>query len=238
VSALSDCYATLTTPFGVLGEYYDALGHRGADYKRSEHQAIVAYDDMIVEYVGHSTGLGTVIGLRRLTIGGYAGYAHTIAPAPVGRFIAKGSTLAQVAGPNDDPGTLWSGPHIHTTESWISAINAALGIRPLNDPAPAIARALGSSSSTAGGGTTPIEEEDMPLTDEDIRKVVVKLLNTPAFEVDSDGNWIADPPTVSEVLRDMSIVYHAILSGGPAMADGGKSISESLAEIHAQVDEE
>jgi hypothetical protein len=151
---LQSCYGTLTTPFGVLGEFYDSLGHRGADYRRLARESIIAYDDFSIEYVGETGGLGWVVGARRLTLGGFAGFAHTYDPPRVGEFIAKGTAFAAVAGTGDRPGSLWSGPHIHTTDSAAAAQAAALGIRPLNDPAPIIARAIGAT--TAGGPVTPI----------------------------------------------------------------------------------
>lgn len=157
MAELQECYRTLTTAFGVTGPFYDALGHRGADYKRTARQTIIAYDDMVVEYVGYTPGLGTVIGLRRKTIGGFAGYAHVYAPPRVGTEIKKGAVICYVASSGDGPGSLWSGPHIHTTQSYVSSSNAALGVRPLSDPAPAIAKAI-SSGAPAGGGTTPINE--------------------------------------------------------------------------------
>lgn len=164
MSELATCYSRAGNPFGLLGPYYDAGGHRGKDYYRGARQPILAYDDMVVEYVGFTTGLGTVIGLRRLNLGGYAGFAHVHNPFPYGTWITKGAPLAWVAGAGDRPGTLWDGAHIHTTESSVSAYSAAAGVRPLSDPGPAIARAI--SSSTAGIDGTPIEEDDM-YTDED-----------------------------------------------------------------------
>lgn len=168
MTELQDCYADVSTPFGELGPFYDAAGHRGADYDRAAGDPILAYDDMVVEYVGQTGGLGGVIGLRRLTLGGFAGYAHVIRPAELGARIAKGDPIAGVAGWGDIHGSLWSGPHIHTTESAISAWSAATGARPLTDPAPAIAAAIGSSSSAGIGDAEIItpqqeEEEDMDL---------------------------------------------------------------------------
>lgn len=158
MSDLTECYATETTPFGALGPFYDELGHRGADYDRDAGDPIIAYDDMVVEYVGHSAGLGTVLGCRRLTLGGWAGFAHTLAPVQLGATVKLGGRLADVAGAGDDPGTLWDGPHIHTTESHESAVAAALGVRPLTDPAPAIAAAIGSAP--AGLNSTPVDNRE------------------------------------------------------------------------------
>lgn len=162
MSALQDCYAEPTTPFGAGGAFYDGSGHRGTDYARAAGEPIIAYDDMIVEYVGKTAGLGYVIGLRRLTLGGFAGFAHAVDLMPLGARVKKGARLADVAGWGDMHGTLWTGPHIHTTESAASAQSAALGIRPLTDPAPTIAAAIGGSSTAAGPGpATPIPKENL-----------------------------------------------------------------------------
>jgi murein DD-endopeptidase MepM/ murein hydrolase activator NlpD len=87
-----------------------------------------------------------------------------------------------------------------------------------------------SGSDTAGGGYTPIEEEDMPLTPEDIQKVISGLLNYPAY----DG-----APSLSQVVKDIhsdaSNLYHgSIGAGGPDMPDHGKSIAQSVADLAAK----
>lgn len=165
MSTLNDCYPYVSTPFGELGPFYDAAGHRGADYPADAGSPILAYDDMVVEFVGRTDGLGGVIGLRRLTLGGFAGFAHVDRPAATGARIPKGAVLGYAAGWDDDHGSLWSGPHIHTTESALSAYAAALGVRPLTDPAPDIAAAVASSSPAGAGDveiiTTNEEEGDM-----------------------------------------------------------------------------
>lgn len=163
---LQRCYSEPRTPFGALGRFYDSLGHRGDDWKLKAGSGIVAYDDMRVEYIGRTPGLGMVMGCRRLTLGGWAGFAHIKNPVPVGSVISLGDGLARVAGEDDDPGTLWDGDHIHTTVSWVSAYNAAQGIRPLVDPRPSILDALErdrTSSRPAGEALAPVKESEMPL---------------------------------------------------------------------------
>lgn len=161
MSALSDCYARPSTPFGQLGPFYDALGHRGKDYDRGARQTILAYDEMIIESTpAWSSGLGWTVGLRRLNIGGFAGFAHVYnLQGGIGTRIPKGGVIGYVAGWGDRPGSLWDGPHIHTTESQVSAYYAAVGIRPLADPGPAIARA--SAATLAGGVVIKIGDSTM-----------------------------------------------------------------------------
>lgn len=181
--SLAQCYGTLSTPFGELGPFYDSLGHRGADYRRAAGQPILAYDDMEVEYVGRSAGLGGVIGLRRLGLGGFAGFAHVVGAAKAGTVIELGEPLAWVAGWDDDHGSLWSGPHIHTTDSASSAYNAAIGVRPLRDPAPLIARAISSSPASLAPVALNhdlLEEEEMEPFIITLNDAGVKYLYRPA----------------------------------------------------------
>lgn len=159
---IADCYDDLTTPFGEPGPYYTpGVGHRGADYRHSAGETIVAYKAMFIEYVGYSDGLGWVIGARFADGSGYAGWAHLRnIQSFLNGYVPVGGGFAEAAGRGDDPGSLWSGPHIHTTFSPISSRNAALGNLPLANPAPIIAAAIGGSAS-AGRPSAPIEEDDM-----------------------------------------------------------------------------
>lgn len=144
-------YATVRTPFGEPGPYYDALGHRGTDYPCGAGEPVYAYSNFVVEYVGSSGGLGGVMGLR--IPNGYAGWAHIVPALSEGASGGPGTIIGYAAGSGDDHGTAWTGPHIHTTFSPVSAQNAALGVRPLQDPAPIIAEYIGMTGTAASGVT-------------------------------------------------------------------------------------
>lgn len=144
-----DQYSTVTTPYGEPGEYYDSLGHRGADYPAAAGDPIYAYSNFVVEYVGSSGGLGGVIGLR--IPNGYAGWAHIIPALKVGDSGGPGTIIGYACGAGDNHGTAWTGPHIHTTFSPVSAGNAATGVRPLQDPAPLIDSYRGQTGTAASG---------------------------------------------------------------------------------------
>lgn len=144
-------YATVTTPFGELGAFYDELGHRGADYAASAGEPIYAYSNFVVEFVGSTGGLGGVIGLRTPT--GWAGWAHIIPALGEGASGGPDTIIGYAAGPNDDHGSAWDGAHIHTTFSPVSASNAATGIRPLQDPAPIINEYRGATGTSVNGST-------------------------------------------------------------------------------------
>lgn len=75
-----------------------------------------------------------------------------------------------------------------------------------------------TTTTTGGGGSTPIED-DMPLTPADVNL----LLNSRA--------WTGGP-TISQALKNTDSVFNAIFAGGASMKDGGKSVSQSLAEIN------
>lgn len=191
--SVADCYARLTTPFAALGPFYDYLGHRGADFDRDARQTVLAYEAGVVEYIGMSGGLGRVLGIR-LDGGGFAGWAHLYdIRVGIGERVERGTVLALVAGAGDRPGTLWAGSHIHTTLGYQSALNAALGVRPLADPAPRIRDAIAAPAS--GIPTTPIQEDDM-FTDADralLQQVRTAIHNTHAGlwsggAVEIDGN--------------------------------------------------
>ena len=157
LTALQQCYAIVTTAFGSGGIFYNG-GHRGADYERDAGQPIYAYDDFVIESIDYGAGLGWSVGVRRENLGGFAGFAHVKdVQGSVGTVIRKGAVLAYVAGYGDQHGSLWTGPHIHTTYGEVSAYFCSVGIRPLEDPVPSINKAVFSSAPAGGGGSAPID---------------------------------------------------------------------------------
>lgn len=80
--------------------------------------------------------------------------------------------------------------------------------------------------TAAAGGTATILEDDLMATQEERKALINELLNYPAF----DGG-----PTLSSVLLETHQLYNAIFNGGPDLPDGGASIGQSLAVIHAIV---
>ncbi|MGG7450547.1 M23 family metallopeptidase [Plantibacter auratus] len=160
-------YSRQGTPFGAKGPFYDpTIGHRGVDFYASAGDAVVAYEDMVIEYVGSSSGLGLVVGARLAADGKHAGWAHLRGVQSfTNGWVPAGTKFAEVAGRGDNPGSLWDGAHIHTTLTPVESSSraAALGNTPLEDPAPRIAAASGSASA---GRPTPAQEDDM-FNDED-----------------------------------------------------------------------
>lgn len=157
MSAVAECYATPSTPFGETGPFYDSGGHRGQDYRRAAGQTVVAYEPGTVLYVGRTAGLGAVVGVAN-DAGGFAGWAHLAnIPVGLGHRVNAGDVIGYVASAAQQPGQLWSGPHIHTTRSNVSALNAALGVRPLVDPDPYISAAKSRPAGTPG---KPIDTDE------------------------------------------------------------------------------
>ena len=121
-----DMYKKVTTPYGEKGIYYDAQGHRGADYARSTGDPIYTYSECEIVDIFRTEGLGQVITFKDDK--GYGSWAHTKTVLhPAGAKLAAGVQIASAAGKNDRPGTLWDGSHSHTTRSNISASNAGYG---------------------------------------------------------------------------------------------------------------
>lgn len=212
VERVRECYKTMTTAFGAGGSFYDGTGHRGADYRSYDGEPIIAYDRMRIESIDYGSGLGQSVGLRRLGLGGFAGYAHVKGiVGGVGTIIEYGDTIAYTAGWGDTHGSLWTGPHIHTTQGFVSAFNCSVGIRPLSDPVPAISAA---KAGTAGGGSTPLEDDMNADQDARLRNIEAILVGT--------GPSLQDPTFVgghgSIYNRLLNIAGH-LFAGGTSAAD-------------------
>jgi hypothetical protein len=178
MSALAECYATVSTPFAVRGPFYGPQGHRGADYRRGARQTILAYEHGVVVDVSWSKYIGWTV-TARLDDGRFAGWAHVRLPVPAGRELHPGDRLADVAGAGDNPGTLWAGAHIHTT---IGPRIDAVYQGAVYDPAPRIAAAI-ASSSTAADEITPIPETNGLILMPDISIVIDLPLSTPPKQI-------------------------------------------------------
>lgn len=154
--SVHECYATITSPFGATGEMWGS-GHGGTDYARNTAEPVYAYESGTIEYTGTSGWGGGLVGMA-LDGGDYAGWAH-LDPIWVtpGQHVEQGTIIGLVAGYGQNHGTQWTGPHIHTTRSRLSAKAAATGARPLIDPAPGIAAAL----QTSGDEMTPEQAQQL-----------------------------------------------------------------------------
>lgn len=145
------CYATLVDPWGSTAGRPSA--HRGADYRRSAGQPILAYEECtVVDSDLKSQYLGYSLVARRKRDGKYIGWAHIrqgTRPAN-GTVLLSGGSVGLVAGFDDFHGSSWDGPHIHTTEG-DTADHIYQG--KTYNPAGAIANAIGS---TAGGGSSGV----------------------------------------------------------------------------------
>lgn len=150
-AAVVECYATLVEAFNTLRS--DGSRHRGADYKRSAGQPVVAYEECtVVDSDLYSSYIGYSVVARRKRDGKYIGWAHLRKGTRPnnGTVLKAGDQVGLVAGWGDSPGSSWSGPHIHTTEG-DTAQHIYYGQN--TDPVPDITAA---KSGTAGGGATPV----------------------------------------------------------------------------------
>lgn len=157
-----ECYSRPGTRFRAMGPFYSSYGHRGQDFYVSAGSAVRAYEDMVIEVVGQSGGLGTVVGARLASDGRHAGWAHLRnVQSFTNGWVPAGTKFAEVAGAGDNPGTLWDGAHIHTTLTapGSSSFDAAYGNAPLEDPLPRIQRS-GAQATNA----RPAPARPKPLT--------------------------------------------------------------------------
>lgn len=149
--AVAECYATLVDPFGSTAGRPSP--HRGADYKRSAGQTIVAYEDCtVIDSDLKSQYLGYSLTAKRHRDGKVIGWAHIRQGTRPGNgtVLKAGDQVGLVAGWDDFHGSSWSGPHIHTTEgdgaeSIYSGQNS--------DPAPDIAAAVRGSQPGSGNAS-------------------------------------------------------------------------------------
>lgn len=154
--SLESVYARVSSPFGASGEMWQT-GHGGADYAADAGDPVMAYEPGVIRYTASSGWGGGLVGMD-LDSGEFAGWAHIdpIWVAP-GQRVKPGDIIGLVAGFNGNHGYQWTGPHIHTTRSRLSAKAAATGARPLIDPAPGIAAALQAS----GDEMTPEQAQQL-----------------------------------------------------------------------------
>lgn len=140
-------YKKSTNPFGVKGPLYSAVGHRGADFAVAAHGVVPAYFSGECVLNGHSSVLGNYTVFK--ADGAYLGYAHLlIGTRPdVGQEVKPGDRVGLAAGPKDDHGTAWTGPHCHTTRSPVKGgivsgkvVDPVPRIRILTGTAPAVTK--------------------------------------------------------------------------------------------------
>jgi hypothetical protein len=153
-AAVVECYATLTDPFNSTAGRPSP--HRGADYRRGAGQAVVAYEECVVTNSDiYSSFLGYCVTATRVRDGRAIGWAHLkVGTRPAtGTRLYPGDQVGIVAGWGENPGSAWSGPHIHTTEDdgndWEHIWSGQN-----SDPAPDI-QAARNGTAGGGGATTP-----------------------------------------------------------------------------------
>lgn len=150
-AAVVECYATLVDPFGSVNADHPTP-HRGADYRRSAGQTVVAYEECtVIDSDLKSSVLGFCLVAQRKRDGKFIGWAHLLQGTRPGNgaVLQAGDKVGLVAGFNDYHGTAWSGPHIHTTEG-STAGHIYSGQN--TDPAPDIAAARAGTAAGPGNG--------------------------------------------------------------------------------------
>lgn len=210
------CYAAdrMGLRFGVKDALHPG-GHHGQDVRLpgGGGSAVVAYEECTVVECGTEVtrGFTSILGwylvARAKSDGRLIGWAHlrrgtraslgkVLKPGDLVGLAASGPLPAKALGPDvagiDYPGTAWSAPHIHTTDSdTIAGIFAGNTV----DPLPRIQRALARLAPAGTGTLTP---------------VIVKPKPTPAP--------VTPPPLPKEEV-DMIRIQHA--ERGIALIAGG-----------------
>lgn len=187
-AAVVECYATLTDPFNsTIGR---ASPHRGADYRRGAGQVVVAYEECIVTNSNiYSSFLGYCVTATRVRDGRAIGWAHLILGTRPndGDRLYPGDQVGLAAGWGDNPGSSWSGPHIHTTEDdgndW-EHIWAGQN----SDPAPDI-QAAKNGTAGGGGSSTPglVNYEWYDLTNDAMLAIQKMLTAHKLYSANEDG---------------------------------------------------
>lgn len=112
-----------------------------------------------------------------------------------GQYVQKGATVGHVAPVKYAANAAWTGPHLHF-EVWLkrNSSSGPTGSWFHHNPQASVSNAGGpsgytpsypSTSPATGGGTNPIEDDDMPTTDEIAAAVWNRLVDemTPAWQV-------------------------------------------------------
>lgn len=173
-----DFYRQPGGDFGILpnSQYYGPQGHRGKDYQNPRSAAIPAYEHGIVVRIWYSSYIGWVVTVQ-LDDGLFASWAHTRdIQVGVGWELWPGTTVAYVAGADDNPGSTWGGEHSHTT---LGPSVASVFEGTVYDPEPRITAAINGVSGS-GGSSTPVNNKTYRIGEEDMAEPIYAKGNTNA----------------------------------------------------------
>lgn len=185
LAAVRDCYAVLVDPFGSTAGR--DTPHRGADYRRTGGQVVVAYEKCtVVNSDLKSSFLGYSVVAKRARDGAYIGWAHLLVGTRpnAGTVLEAGDPVGVVATFGQYTGSSWTGPHIHTTEG-STEVHIYQGQN--SDPNPDIQAA---KAGVAGGPGTPVptvKYDWYQLTKEAMLAVQQMLTVAKLYDGDEDG---------------------------------------------------
>jgi len=178
--------------------------HSGHDIKAREHADIPTLAGGTVTLVGRRADIGHYLEVR-VNANRYDTYCHILPNVTSGQTITTGEVRSKVAGPNDDHGTMWTGPHLHFMTAERSGAYANRSIT--TDPRPHIEAAL---SGTAGLNYDPLEDDMKPR----LLPITEAVGNPPT---PGAAIWFDGPSGVRhvETLEDLSLLsrYIATWSG-------------------------
>jgi murein DD-endopeptidase MepM/ murein hydrolase activator NlpD len=147
-----------------------------------------------------------------------------------GQKVTRGQYLGRMG----NTGSQAFGIHLHVD------VFGPTGIRV--DPALYYTNTFVGTLTTAGGETTPIGDDDMPLTDED-KDFINRAVAAGVQQIKGEGAWSATPGTIANVRRDVDWInqksptslkaIHDAISNLPSEAVGA-DLTGLLAAINAQ----
>jgi hypothetical protein len=139
--------------------------HRGQDIRKTDPTGSYSVPTDVISlsagvvshaFTARATGREVVVDTGRAR-GRYEIHCHCVTPQARGSRVSAGQRIARNATASQNPGTGWTAPHDHLVISDYPDA-AHTPSRPVYDPRPFIRAAL---ASTAGGGATPFQEDDM-----------------------------------------------------------------------------
>lgn len=166
------------------------LGHNGIDYGCFIGDPVEAVCDGVIEYVGPGnnhpllTGGGNTILLRNDELGMRFEYLHL---SQQNVYTGQRVKVGNVIGLSGNSGAA-TAPHLHLGAIPVGNVNQNDGWRGRVDPTPYLYGAMnpdyaGSGLAAQAGTITPLEEDDMPYSEDDIRRLVKEGVDDYAMNV-------------------------------------------------------
>jgi len=215
-------------PYGNIGGRQ--YPHTGSDWNgvNAGYPAKAIGTGVVVNKQWHD-GNGNTVTVR-LPDGHYYAYLHLQEPASV--TVGQTVTIGQVIGKVGDTGYNSHGPHLHVTVTTGPQAYIGLPEQGRLDPWRFIQDHLNETDPSQGGIF-------MALTDAQQTELLTLARNIAGYVYAGGSSVASGVPgqdyALKTVMGRLNNLEAAVFTGGTSMLDGQKGISQSLAEIHTQV---